>query len=218
VAVSREDLERQLRDHYDFLKRSGEAFDAGYEGEAKRLATSVRVLVHDGQGRPLLRLLGAQKKIADLDTAGTLIPGNMLPENHLTMVRFGPGTAIREVAPLDDGPPVSAEVSFGQWWSTPVLRDHAGNVWNRHSLVVALANQDGGAHVDPALDEAYAALSRGNSMGWMISTSDDPTARPMPNPVPVSVRQIAHELTRTLERHLPRELGLTEPPGQPVSA
>jgi hypothetical protein len=217
VQVSREDLEHQLRDHYDFLTRSGQAFDNGYAGEAKRLATSLRVLVHQGQGQPLLRLLGVQKKITYLDTAGGLTPGNLLPENGLTALKMGPGTAVAEAAALDRAEHRN-EVSFSTWWSVAVAKDSKRVEWNRRDLVLALANQDGGAHVDPSLTEAYAALSRNNSMGMTYTSSDDPEPRPMPSPVPASVRQVAYEMTLTLERHLWRELNISEPPTEAASA
>jgi hypothetical protein len=216
VAVPRADLEQKLRAHYRFLKGSGEAFDGGYEDEAMRLATSVRLLVHHGQGRPLLHLLGVQKNITYLDTAGALIPGNMLSENHLTVMRVGED-GWSEIAPLDNVPR-STYVSFNRWWTTAVVKDHPGETWNRRDLVLAVANEDGGAHVDPTLTGSYNALSRDNSMGWATQSSRDPVLQPLPNPVPLCVRQIAHELTRTFERNLWQPLGLAEPGPESASA
>jgi peptide subunit release factor RF-3 len=45
--LTRQDLIRQLRDQVAFLRASGASFDAGMESEAKRLATTIRVLIHD---------------------------------------------------------------------------------------------------------------------------------------------------------------------------
>jgi len=55
--------ESELRQHLDdqlgFLEQSSASFDRGYEGEAKRLAVSIRVLLHDkGQSKSLLGQLG----------------------------------------------------------------------------------------------------------------------------------------------------------------
>lgn len=57
---------------------------------------------------------------------------------------------------------------FDEWWTTPVLKDMRGNAFGRREFVLGLAHMDGGAHVDPELKEAYAALSRENSFGFNL--------------------------------------------------
>jgi hypothetical protein len=42
-----DELREHLRDSVEFLAASSAAYDAGAEGEAKRIATTIRVLVHD---------------------------------------------------------------------------------------------------------------------------------------------------------------------------
>jgi len=65
--------------------------------------------------------------------------------------------------------------------------------------VLAVANQDGGAHVDPTLSGVYAHLSRTNSMKWQYREGE--VARPFEGKVElVSLRQIGHEVVRTLAR------------------
>jgi hypothetical protein len=52
---SRDDAVEALREQLGFLRRSGEAFDAGDTSEAKRVAVAVRVLVWDkGRNRSVL--------------------------------------------------------------------------------------------------------------------------------------------------------------------
>ena len=41
------ELRRQLDEQQRFIKNSAQSFDDGFEGEAKRLALTIRVLVHD---------------------------------------------------------------------------------------------------------------------------------------------------------------------------
>ena len=41
------DLKLQLAKQIDFMKRSAESYDKGYEDEAVRLAVCIRVLLHD---------------------------------------------------------------------------------------------------------------------------------------------------------------------------
>ncbi len=47
VAQSTQELEQHLDDHLSFLRNSADAYDNGQDGEAKRLAVSIRVLLHD---------------------------------------------------------------------------------------------------------------------------------------------------------------------------
>ena len=75
-----------------------------------------------------------------------------------------------------------------------------GNEFSRKGLTLALAQLDGGAHVDPTLEEAYAALSRSNSLGWTFHVGDE--ALPDESPVPANVRQVAYELQATIEEQL----------------
>ena len=97
---------------------------------------------------------------------------------------------------LDDVPR-STVTSFESWWSGTVFRDNSRGTLSRKDLVLIAANQDGGAHVDPALNEVYARLSQDNAMGW--STSGPDGERPMPRPERAAIRQIAHETLKTLK-------------------
>jgi len=64
-------------------------------------------------------------------------------------------------------------------------------------LILTAANQDGGAHVDPALDEVYADLSERNSLAWIAN--DGQGEHPMEGPEKVAIRQIAHEALKSLK-------------------
>lgn len=87
------------------------------------------------------------------------------------------------------------------WWTRGVIKDGQGQGFSRRDLVLAVANKDGGVHVDPALDRAYASLTRENSMGWIWTSGG--VDRPMESPHLASVRQVAHELLSTLAYMMP---------------
>jgi hypothetical protein len=90
---------------------------------------------------------------------------------------------------------------FRPWWSQTVLDDDEGNRFNRRDLVLGLAHQEGGAHVDPELDRAYAALARSNSLGFTFGHADG-TQEAAGSPVPANVRQIAWEVQTSIEEQL----------------
>lgn len=87
---------------------------------------------------------------------------------------------------------------FERWWNDPVIKDERKRYLNRRDLILNVADTDGGAHVDPGLDEAYADLSRNNSLGWILNEGD--VVRPFPPPVMPCIRQIAHEVLETLRK------------------
>jgi len=106
-------------------------------------------------------------------------------------------------APLVDGNQTRPKkyVIFSEWWEKVVIVDSNKNKFTRRELVLTLANKEGGAHVDPLIDEAYAELTRHNSVGWIVS--DGKSEMPINDVELFSVRQIAHEVLKSLERQFP---------------
>ncbi len=196
------ELNGHLSDNIGFLKASCQSFDAGFVGEAKRLATTIRVLLHDtNNSRSLLGLLGKKNSISYLNTATPYDSRNLLAHHGLVGFRIGPQGA-GYWAPLGDGPPTRYEnprIGFDAWWNEQVIVDGAGENFTRRDLVLTLANKDGGAHVDPELDVKYVALTRGNSLGWVAS--DGNGQRPLSDVELFSVRQIAYELLESLKEN-----------------
>ena len=200
-----------------FIRRSSRAFDEGDEAEAKRLAAHIRLLVHDtGASKSLLGQLGLKNSIRYEDTTirreilppglTAWPPGTIVLHSGITVTQMnggGPRPGVAFAAPLDDVAPerIGPPVEFAQWWKPVILTDMQGNSFSRQTFVLALANKDGGAHVDPSLDASYAALVKANSLGRMGAGPGE-ELRPLLNIALASVRQIAHELLRTLDREL----------------
>lgn len=55
-------------------------------------------------------------------------------------------------------------------WNIPVSKAECGNSFCCRDLVLAVSSQDGGAHIDLTIDEAYKRLSRENSLLVFFST------------------------------------------------
>ncbi len=196
---SQSDLSEHLADHIDFLQVSADSYDKGFTGESKRLAVSIRVLVHDTKNaKSLLGQLGKKYFLEYNDSSFPIIPGNLSSHFGLVVMtsslRNG-GAGYR--AFLDHSPMSGSKtLSFDQWWELPVFFDLNGNQMSRKDIVLSVADQDGGAHVDPVLNQKYADLSRNNSLGWVYS--DGTTSKTLEGPERAAVRQIAHELLKTL--------------------
>lgn len=189
------ELEKLLQEQIQFLQSSADAFDRGFEGEAKRLAVTARVLLHDSKrSHSLLNQLGC-KSIEFWDTALPNEPGNGSSHGGLVFIAYTDHDT--KWIPMLDDVPYIRKLSFDEWWNTPVFIDKYRKILSRRDLILIAANQDGGAHVDPALNETYARLQNENTMGAVIT--DSAGIRPMGGPVLAAIRQIAHELLKSVK-------------------
>ena len=196
-------LLQNVKESITFLEASASAFDNGYEAEAKRLAVTLRVLLHDtNQSHSLLGLLGVKLTMSFTDTAAPILPGNMLPTPGLVMLKMVAGGESSYVPLLGmlAPPHVKPPAHFTPWWNDDVTKDKDGNLWSRKSFVLTLANKEGGAHVDPSLSDSYEALVNRNGLGWQARTPNG--VQPLlGSPAAAAVRQIAYEVLDTLERY-----------------
>lgn len=204
VARPKGDLERELQEQVELLEHACKSFDSGMEAIGKHIALSLRVLLHHrGQSQALLEQLGLRGDHF-YDSAGPLNPRNLLAECNLVLMRLGPAGAEYLPRVAAGEPPFPPKlVPFADWWNEPVLKDGKGRLLSRRDLVSNIADTDGGAHVDPELDEAYMELSRSNSLGWVFQ-SDDATEPLKGRPELACMRQIAHEVLLTLRRRYPK--------------
>ena len=216
---SRSDLVRHLYAQIGHMERSAAAFDDGHEAEAARLATSIRVLVHDNPrsaSKSILGQLGVKDSLRYLDTSLShrgLRPDHPGWDAGLASMEIEPGRGGRYVPMLDNLPKERRRyTNFSAWWSKVIYR-RVG--FGRRELVMNLANTDGGAHVDSALEDSYADLTKRNVLGWEYS--DDAGSRPFEgNSAQASVRQISFELLDTIRNQLSPtgEVLTTTPPGR----
>lgn len=197
-----------LRENVSFLKASAASFDAGCEAEAKRLAVTLRVLMHDtASSSSLLEQLGLKSQLMFTDTAARIIPTNLLPEAPgLVLMRVAVGGSATYVAPLDEVPLPPSRIHpparFQDWWTLEFARDSERTLWCRKKLVLTMANKEGGAHVDPNLNAAYERLANHNGFGFSYATNATSSFLPFEgNAAAASVRQIAHEFLKTHERY-----------------
>lgn len=203
VARSKDDLRQELVNQISLLKNSCESYDSGLEAIGKHIALILRVLFHHhGKSRSLLEQLGLRDS-RFMDSAGPLNPNNLISEMPMVCIRMG-GNEARYLASCQIGgsPFPPRQVKFVEWWNEPVLKDQQGRKFCRRELVQNVADTDGGAHVDPDLEEAYMDLSRNNSLGWMF-TIGDIEEKFKGKPELACIRQIAHETLASLEMIAP---------------
>lgn len=204
IPQTADQLSAQLDKQLCWLKRSIASFDEGFEDEAGRLAVVVRVLVHDTRSSHSLLGQLSQKSVPFFD--GSLPPaaGNLSSYGGLVQIVGGGSKHGRLLPVLDHAPIQRGLVPFDDWWTTPVFTRPSGAPLSRKEIILTAANQDGGAHVDPALDEDYEALQNGDYLGWQ--SIDQHGARKIDGAEKAAIRQIAHEILRTLNPDMPKQI------------
>jgi hypothetical protein len=173
-----QDFKEQFDHQVSFMESSAKAYDDGNEPEAKRLAVSLRVLLHDTKNsHSLLSHLRVKDQLPFTDSAAADPPqrptvvfafsgGLCIPRMHVQEGKgeatFEPPLGNMELRSLSR---VHPDLCFEDWWNWPLLTDAEGNTFTRRDFVLAVVNKDGGAHVDAKLNAAYQALTRENSLG-----------------------------------------------------
>jgi hypothetical protein len=208
VKRTRQDLEAQLDKQLNLLQTYCQLYDQGDKNQANMIAVIIRTLVYDGpknsKTRALLAQLGIRHKF--LDTAFDVTNDGMEVVWRCRLAATDarvPGAW----APLLDSSE-SRMTNFFEWWRETVIKDFDGNVFSRKDVILNVADTDGGAHVDPSLERTYAKLTRENSCqmlfgnidmshGWPETLAGHKMS-PMESPVNASIRQIGHEVLKTL--------------------
>lgn len=160
--------EEQLKEHFNtqlrFIEKSLKEYDIGHEEEAQRIATNLRILLHDTQNSAsLLKLLDLKSNLYYISSIGPYFPINMLPYNGLTSLHGD------RYSPLCKG---STEyrnkwLTFRDWWNELVIDDKSF-IFTRKDIVLTVANKDGGAHIDEKINQKYWNLAYNNSLGWKV--------------------------------------------------
>lgn len=215
VRRSDHDLIEALRQQFELLKSACSAYDDGNELEIINIATRLRVILQ-GAGS-LISQLNLSKDLKFRDTSTHRLD----PDRNICVANIGvklTADAGAQWIPLfegwPEGHPKPPSQTFGAWWTEPIMPASTPDGLDRtprHSrqeLVLAIANQDGGAHVGHR-DADYDELTRDHftyEVAWRTSGSESSFQPVQGNPVNVCVRQIGHEVLGTLALDLPAAL------------
>jgi hypothetical protein len=200
-----DELKQHLKEQINFINKSSRDFDNGDISEAKRIATHIRVLVHDTKNSvSILNSLGEKEIIPFLDSSLPNRPNNLMPYTGLVYLRVvNDSKGFRaKYSPLLNSRPKNW-LSFDNWWDGIIITDQEGNRFSRKKLVLHVADTDGGAYADKLYLD-YFSLSRANSIGFSIVVqrgNEVAQENPVKNIEFASIRQIAFELVESLTRH-----------------
>lgn len=198
-----------LKKQIGFLETSCQGFDSGNEDEALRIATTLRVLVHDTKNSiSLLEQLGLKNTMQFIDSAAPIdpVPTGEMYDGQPTMAISGmPGLfnmsftseGAKLVAPLSCAKYSRGPEGFNSWWTYKCIPGHNGDRYSRSWLVRQMANREGGAHVDPEISQSYNEL-QSTSMGMTVYSNG---IRGFINSAGnVSIRQVAWEVLESLKQ------------------
>ncbi len=176
------------------LHDSGQAYDSGKIWEAKRLATTVYTLLHDGKRRTcsVLTQLGRRRAIQYFSTSRGL---EAYPRVALCQIKMSQDK--KEYVPhchLNMDFPWFSWKSFDDWWEEKVFETTDGRILTRKNVVFSIRDTDGGSHFDSEWgDEAYQILATVNDSQVTCAN------KPIPFAHLATMRQIAWELERSLQ-------------------
>jgi hypothetical protein len=160
-----------------------------------------------GRSSSSFDLLDMQKSALKLehiqfvDTGSKFEANNLMPHNGLVNME-STGHDGNWVPKLDEH---EQPANSQNWWNgKKVIADGMKQTkpetkqisFTRGELVKLVAETDGGAHVDPAINTDYHKLRNENLMGWFYGKE----GVPLQNPVPPCIRQIAFEALATFGR------------------
>ena len=228
-SLTPDELGEHLKEHLGFIEDSARLYDEGKEHEAKRLATSIRVLIHDtSQSHSLLQQLGVKDQINYWNVLLVECPPNT--RSYMGIGMSLDANSTRYVANLF---PPQRRLAFDQWWEKEPLIVEDTEWVTRKRAVLSIANKDGGAHVAPELSDLDRRLLHTDLMGWEMLTitgaqqaivEEKPIdiggteivmqissleggqvaeeASDLISPIRAAVRQITHELCGTIREQL----------------
>lgn len=158
------DYKKQLERQLGFIRRSCSLYDQGFEDEAIRISTTIRVLMHDTpKSTSLLKHLD-KKDINIFSQSSSIILGGEVFFLNMGLIKSG-----RFVANLSEGA-LQRRIPLDEWWNqTAFILDDTLKL-SKRDIVLTAANKDGGAHVDSHVPPAYEALINfGNESSFTTS-------------------------------------------------
>lgn len=200
------EVEKRFVSQLGFLQRSMEDYDAGNEDEVLRMAVALRTLLHKTKSsHPLISQIGLENAL--LISFCETHERNLMSDYGLTKWEMNAdGVRYR---PLLEGANRNARwLGVPEWQQEEViiLREMGRELRiTRWDLVLALANQDGGAHSDPdGVPEDYFALVHGHFGGFVTGENMDEAIRGVEK---ASVRHMAWEAHASLSTAWNKILG-----------
>lgn len=192
--LNENELEDHLKSQIRFIENSQQSFGKGFHEEAQRLATTMRILLHNKKSsHSLLKQLN-KDNMNFVSTTPRFIPVNMISYTGFLNMRMSGDKASYELNDIVDEIGNLKLLKFDDWWNELIIYDKK-QLFSRKDIILTVANKDGGAHIDSKLNKEYADLIKKNSLGWIYSNQENEEGQELENNVAyLSIRKISEEL------------------------
>lgn len=206
------ELKQAQNEQVRFLLKSCLAFDQGDFSEAKRLSVALRILLKESRTcHSLLHMVDPSAKLVSYKENHDPHDGCIWVQRNFVVCTL--------MNPMHSYLPFFLSqysnkrlLNIQDWLDEIIIEDAEGRSFSRSKIIFTMADQDGGAHVDPGINSDYHALTRMNSQQSFIATGMDfNPAMGMPQQLPIellktpqppvwhSIRHMAHETLESLE-------------------
>jgi hypothetical protein len=198
-------LRERLEEQRHLLEKSIHGMASGDLSEGLRIATSIRVLVHEtASSKPLLKqLTGNYLELEILDELPkkeeTLPPGTtavVIMSVPISVNIADKGVFLNPELAVDAHQPTI----LGRWWTRSSLILPGIGGLSRKEVILGLANKEGGAHVDTDISQKYQQLLASKSLQMGTGTEVTPL-----NLSRLMAGQSGVELLDCLKRNFPPE-------------
>lgn len=167
VIKSKEDAEAYLKALIEFMLESTRAYDMGFEGEAQRLAVTIRVLFDGPEGSgPLLTRVNPELFL--YDNSPDYNPSLNLPYSALAL--YAPKKGQEAYSPRmgkNPGVPIR-KATLDEWLYKAVVIDNGkGLKITRKDIIETVANTYGDGSVRPKLNQQFNKLILDKPVGWV---------------------------------------------------
>lgn len=195
VERSKENLIYQLEEQLNFLKASSHLFDIGVESEAKRIALTLRILLHDTKNsKSLLTHLEIKDKLWFYDCF------EKMEENCVFCITVGVMSTPNGLKYVPNLFKPKFKVNFDDWWNQIIIfqKNPTPIKYTKKDVILSVADTDGGAHVDDKLPQNYYNLIQNKALPdvKIQSSLGEGTTN---NAMPSIIRQCAHEIELSLK-------------------
>jgi hypothetical protein len=193
------ELLEQLELQISFLDRSCIAYDKGEIDDAIRIATTIRVLIHNTKASTsLLKHLNATT--ISLHTTVEDVQDHWNGYRGMGLISMS-SDGTHDYTPSLDMSPFNDYIPVSKWWDQIVFVTDSARL-SRRKIVLAASNQDGGAHVDAVLDSLYAQSKQPGFGGLIQKTQGSKIERiALKNSHLISLRQMGYELLTSPALH-----------------
>lgn len=172
------------------LRDSCELFDAGRDHQFLTMSVSLRTLCHHGSSGCLLNNIREKARHFPSSVSRDFSQTANATCDHFTVAQVSGGNRILPRLELTVGSMKTKK--FTKWWQEVIAVDGQRRSMSRGNIVLAVANNDGGAHFTSDVNEIYDDIARFNGLG--LHTFNDGAWRNFGiAPVQAIIRQVAHE-------------------------